>query len=68
MNKTNAPTRYITTLGALTVLTVLASLLFFAGCNTVKGIAKDVYSITEGVQNEMSNDNHADDIRHNDWD
>ncbi len=44
------------------------TLIALAGCNTVKGIAKDVYSITEGVQNEMSNDNAPDDIRHNDWD
>jgi predicted small secreted protein len=66
--KINTIERYVTTLGALTVLAVMMSLMFLAGCNTVKGIAKDVYSITEGVQNEMSNDNHADDIRHNDWD
>lgn len=56
-----------TTVGIIAGLALLF-VLSLGGCNTVKGIAKDVYSITEGVQNEMSNDNHADDIRHNDWD
>ena len=26
----------------------------FAGCNTMKGLAQDVYSVTEGIQSEMS--------------
>ena len=56
-----------TTVGIIAGLALLF-VLSLGGCNTVKGIAKDVYSITEGVQSEMSNDNHADDIRHNDWD
>lgn len=38
------------------------------GCNTVKGMAKDLYSVTEGIQDEMGNDSQDDDIRHNDWD
>lgn len=46
----------------------LIFVLSLGGCNTIKGAAKDIYSITEGIQNEMSNDNHGDDIRHNDWD
>jgi predicted small secreted protein len=37
------------------------------GCNTVKGMAKDLYSVTEGIQDEMGNDSQDDDIRHNDW-
>lgn len=37
------------------------------GCNTVKGMAKDLYSVTEGIQDEMGNDYQGDDIRHNDW-
>ncbi len=56
-----------TTVGIIVGL-ALIFVLSLGGCNTVKGVAKDIYSITEGVQNEMSNDNHGDDIRHNDWD
>ncbi len=26
----------------------------FTGCNTMKGLAQDVYAVTEGIQNEMS--------------
>ena len=66
--KTNTVERWVTIAGALTALTLLTSLLLLTGCNTVKGVAKDIYSVTEGIQNEMSNDNHGDDVRHNDWD
>lgn len=56
-----------TTVGIIVGL-ALIFVLSLGGCNTVKGVAKDIYSMTEGIQNEMSNDNHGDDIRHNDWD
>ena len=69
MNKRTSSIVYVlthhTTVG---IIVGLALIFALSGCNTVKGMAKDVYSITEGVQNEMSNDNHGDDIRHNDWD
>lgn len=55
-----------TTVGIIVGLALIL-VLSLGGCNTIKGAAKDVYSITEGIQNEMSNDNHGDDIRHNDW-
>lgn len=42
--------------------------LILTGCNTVKGIAKDVYSITEGVQNEMATDSDRDGERPSNWD
>ncbi len=71
MNKRTYTAVYIlthhTTVGIIVGL-ALIFVLSLGGCNTVKGVAKDIYSITEGVQNEMSNDNHGDDIRHNDWD
>lgn len=66
--KTNTVERWVTTAGALIVLTLLASLMLLAGCNTVKGLAKDVYSVTEGIQNEMATDSANDGIRPNDWD
>ena len=52
----------VATLGAL----VLA--LSMSGCNTVKGFAKDVYSVTEGIQNEMSTDSARDGSRPDNWD
>ena len=71
MNKRTSSIVYVithhTTVGILVGLALIFA-LSLGGCNTIKGVAKDVYSITEGVQNEMSNDNHGDDIRHNDWD
>jgi len=66
--KTNTVERWVTTAGALVVLTLLASLMLLAGCNTVKGLAKDVYSVTEGIQNEMVTDSANDGIRPNNWD
>ncbi len=66
--KTNTVERWVTITGTLIVLVVLMSTMLLAGCNTVKGIAKDVYSITEGVQNEMSNDTAPADFDHNNWD
>lgn len=41
--------------------------LSMTGCNTVKGLAKDVYSVTEGIQNEMANDTARDGERPSDW-
>ena len=41
--------------------------LILGGCNTVKGMAKDMYSVTEGIQEQMGNDNQPSDIAHNDW-
>ena len=38
------------------------------GCNTVKGMAKDIYSVTEGIQNEMSTDSARDGSRPDNWD
>ncbi len=71
MNKRTSTAVYIlthhTTVGIIVGL-ALIFVLSLGGCNTVKGIAKDVYSITEGVQNEMSNDTAPADVRHNDWD
>lgn len=53
-------------------LFIAAVAFFFAlnlgGCNTVKGFAKDVYSITEGIQNEMANDSDRDSSRPSNWD
>ena len=56
-----------TTVGIIAGL-ALIFILSLGGCNTIKGAAKDLYSVTEGIQNEMSNDSHGDDVRHNDWD
>jgi predicted small secreted protein len=56
-----------TTVGIIAGLALLF-VLSLGGCNTVKGIAKDVYSITEGVQNEMAEDSSRDGVRPNDWD
>ena len=50
----------------LLVATVVAFGMF--GCNTVKGIAKDVYSVTEGIQNEMATDSERDGSRPSNWD
>lgn len=30
--------------------------LSLGGCNTVKGLSKDMYSIAEGIQKEMGSD------------
>lgn len=38
------------------------------GCNTVKGMAKDIYSVTEGIQNEMATDSDRDGVRPDSWD
>ena len=38
------------------------------GCNTVKGMAKDIYSVTEGIQNEMATDSDRDGERPSNWD
>lgn len=65
--KTNTVERWVTTAGALVVLTLLMSVMLLTGCNTVKGLAKDVYSVTEGIQNEMATDSANDGIRPNDW-
>lgn len=56
-----------TTIGIICGLAVIYA-LSMTGCNTVKGMAKDLYSVTEGIQDEMGNDTRPDDIRHNDWD
>ena len=41
-------------------LFVAAVAFFFAlslgGCNTVKGLSKDIYSVAEGIQKEMGSD------------
>jgi predicted small secreted protein len=46
----------------------LIFVLSLGGCNTIKGAAKDIYSITEGIQNEMAEDSSRDGVRPNDWD
>ena len=35
------------------VLALMVAFIF-TGCNTVKGLAQDVYAVSEGIQNEMS--------------
>ena len=67
-NRTSTIVYVLTHHTTVGIIVGLALIFALSGCNTVKGMAKDVYYITEGVQNEMSNDNHGDDIRHNDWD
>lgn len=41
-------------------LFIAAVAFFFAlslgGCNTVKGLSKDLYSVAEGIQKEMGSD------------
>jgi predicted small secreted protein len=55
------------TVGIIAGLTLLF-VLSLGGCNTIKGAAKDIYSITEGIQNEMAEDSSRDGVRPNDWD
>ncbi len=53
------------------IATAAVALMFaisMTGCNTVKGLAKDVYSVTEGIQNEMAEDDNADGSRPSNWD
>ena len=50
----------------LCVALVIAFGMF--GCNTVKGLAKDVYAVTEGIQNEMATDSDRDGERPSNWD
>jgi len=56
-----------TTVGILAGLALIFA-LSLGGCNTIKGVAKDVYSMTEGIQNEMAEDSSRDGVRPNDWD
>lgn len=52
------------------IATAAVALMFaisMTGCNTVKGLAKDVYSVTEGIQNEMAEDDNADGSRPSNW-
>ena len=56
-----------TTVGIIAGL-ALIFVLSLGGCNTIKGAAKDIYSITEGIQNEMAEDGRRDGVRPNDWD
>lgn len=56
-----------TTVGIIVGLALIFA-LSLGGCNTVKGAAKDIYSITEGIQNEMAEDSSRDGVRPNDWD
>ena len=56
-----------TTVGILVGLALIFA-LSLGGCNTIKGAAKDIYSITEGIQNEMAEDSSRDGVRPNDWD
>ena len=48
-------------------LVAMVAALVLSGCNTVKGMAKDLYSVTEGIQDEMGNDKQGSDATHNDW-
>jgi predicted small secreted protein len=56
-----------TTIGIIAGLALLL-VLSLGGCNTIKGAAKDIYSITEGIQNEMAEDSSRDGVRPDDWD
>lgn len=56
-----------TTVGIITGLALLY-ILSLGGCNTIKGVAKDVYAATEGLQDAMAEDNDRDDVRPDDWD
>ncbi len=56
-----------TTVGIIAGLALLY-ILSLGGCNTIKGAAKDLYSVTEGIQNEMAEDSSRDGVRPNDWD
>lgn len=51
---------------ATTVVALMVA-ISMTGCNTVKGLAKDVYSVTEGIQNEMAKDDNADGSRPSNW-
>lgn len=71
MSKTTS--NIIAVLTNSTVVGVIAGLalivvLSLGGCNTIKGAAKDLYSITEGIQNEMATDSDRDGVRPDDWD
>lgn len=71
MNKFERTFVYVITHHVTVGIVAGVALLFvlsLGGCNTVKGMAKDLYSVTEGIQDEMGNDTRPDDIRHNDWD
>ena len=52
----------------LVVVTGLVFAFTLTGCNTVKGLAQDVYGLTEGIQNEMATDTERDGSRPNNWD
>ena len=56
------------TIVAILVAIAVVTVLSLGGCNTIKGAAKDIYSITEGIQNEMAEDSARDGVRPNDWD
>ena len=56
-----------TTVGIIAGLALLY-ILSLGGCNTIKGVAKDVYAATEGLQDAMAEDNGRDDVRPDDWD
>ena len=71
MNKRTSTAVYLLTHHVTVGIIVGLALLFvlsLGGCNTIKGAAKDIYSITEGIQNEMAEDSSRDGVRPNDWD
>ena len=71
MNNRTSTIVYLLTHHVTVGIIVGLALLFvisLGGCNTIKGAAKDIYSITEGIQNEMAEDSRRDGVRPNDWD
>ena len=57
-----------TTVGIIAGLALLF-VLSLGGCNTVKGLSKDIYSATDALQASFSDTNTPEDsVRPNDWD
>jgi predicted small secreted protein len=54
-------------LWVLVVAGAFLAALILTGCNTVKGFAKDVYSVSEGIQNEMSIASSSSNSQSNGW-
>tara|TARA_B110000444_G_C18777004_1_gene565481 strand:+ start:1023 stop:1244 length:222 start_codon:yes stop_codon:yes gene_type:complete len=57
-----------TTVGIIAGLALLY-VLSLGGCNTIKGMTKDVYSATDALQSSFSDTNTPEhSVRPNDWD
>ena len=59
MNDTeNSKSDFICKWAIIFLLAIMAAFVF-TGCNTMKGIAQDVYAASEGLQNEMSKNSNS---------